>query len=99
MSTPIWPATIADDHTHRTLGRDWLTGALAARQFGLGDVVVRFTRLADLPEQQLAAIGQRDPGPYGRITWSNADDTDLGAAVLRGERHRDPQLFGEALRG
>ena len=118
MSTPIWPATVADDHTHRTLVRDWLTEALTARQFPvdavvvdthgdgaltdvdlhLADVVVRFTRLADLPEQQLVAIGHRDPGPYGRISWTNAADGDLGAAVLRGDRHRDPQLVGETLR-
>jgi hypothetical protein len=117
MSTPIWPATIAADHTHRTLVRDWLTGTLAGQfqvddvvvdthgdgaltdiDLHVGDVVVRFTRIADLPEQHLAAIGHRDPGPYGRVTWTNADDTDLGAAVLRGDRHRDPRLVGEALR-
>ena len=118
MSTPIWPATVADDHTHRTLVRDWLNQALTARQvpvdavvvdthgdgaltdvdLHLADVVVRFTRLADLPEQLLVAIRHRDPGPYGRVSWTNAADGDLGAAVLAGDRHRDPQLVGEALR-
>src|SRR6478735_9289157 len=101
MSTPIWPATIADDYTHRTLVRDWLTNALAAGQFQVDDVVVDTHgdgALTDV-EQHLAAIGERDPGPYGRVTWTNADDADLGTAVLRGDRHRDRQLVGEALRG
>ncbi len=53
-------------------------GALTDLDVRFPGGLVRFTRFADLPDQRLVALAHDDPTPYGRRSWTNCDDTDLG---------------------